>query len=177
MDHDANVIGATVLALSDGIRVAVTKASGRADSQSAALTALHGWADGVPIESLAKGLDLSHSRTVRVIDALADDGLVRRRSDRHDRRRIRIELTASGRRLALTVLEARSEVIDAALTQLSHAQRASLASISEALLTAAATDRARARVICRLCDLVACGHLEGSCPTTLGADQSVGATG
>src|SRR5829696_3143177 len=78
MDHDLNVIGAAVVMLGDRIRDATEDASGMGGALPAALSALHVWAGGRTIETLAGGLRLSHSRTVRVVDRLAADGLATR---------------------------------------------------------------------------------------------------
>ena len=66
----------------------------------AALAALRMWAGGRPLDVLADGLRLSHSRAVRVIDRLEDEGLARREPDPDDGRAVRIVLTAAGRRAA-----------------------------------------------------------------------------
>ena len=47
----------------------------------AALASLREWAGGRTVETLAGGLRLSHSRTVRVIDRLEADGLATRERD------------------------------------------------------------------------------------------------
>ena len=73
MDHDANVIGAAFLLVADRMQDAVEAKTGRRGAKTAALTALHAWADGHPIDDLAGGLGLGHSRTVRIVDALVGD--------------------------------------------------------------------------------------------------------
>ena len=66
----------------------------------AALSSLHEWAGGRTIETLAGGLRLSHSRTVRVVDRLEQRGLARRARDPGDGRSVLVHLTPAGRRAA-----------------------------------------------------------------------------
>ena len=171
MDHDENVIGAAVLAVADRVRHAVEDAAGRAGGGAAALTALYDWADREPIEALATGLHLSHSRAVRVIDGLTADGLVQRRPDPDDRRRVLIHLTPAGRRACRRMLRAREDALRRAMRTLGNDERATLARLAEALLENAVCDRRDSRFICRFCDTRACGHDDDRCPTTRKADQ------
>jgi MarR family transcriptional regulator, negative regulator of the multidrug operon emrRAB len=172
MDHDLNVIGALVLSLGDRIRDATEEATGMAGALPAALAALHEWAGGRTIETLAGGLRLSHSRTVRVIDRLEADGLAGRERDPADARNVLVQLTPAGRRVAREVLAARAAALETALEPLAGRERAALARLAEEALTAAATSRRAARAICRLCDAHACGHHDGRCPVTRGADAA-----
>lgn len=177
MDHDTNVIGAAVLALGDRMREAVEAAAGRGGAHPPALVALHEWAGGVQIDALARGLGLSHSRTVRVIDTLVHDGLALRRKDPDDGRGALIELTLAGRSAARATLDARARALEEALSCLSPQQRSAVASPLRVVLVGAATDRDAVRIICRLCDTTACGHQRGRCPSTEGADQAERAAG
>lgn len=172
MDHDDNVVGAAVLFLADRMRVATEAATGRGGAQPAALTSLHGWANGSTIETLSRALGLSHSRTVRVVDALEVDGLAKRRGDPADRRRALVDLTSDGQRAAKAVLEARAAALKEVLSLVSDSERTALAAAAESMLGAAISSRADARLACRLCDLDACGHLAGHCPSTLAADRA-----
>ena len=133
----------------------------------AALSALHEWAGGRTIETLAGGLRLSHSRTVRVVDRLAADGLATRSRDPADGRGVLVHLTPAGHRVGRRVLEARAAALEEAVRE---ADRAELAAIAERLLARATTGRRAARAICRLCDSDACGHHDGRCPVTRAAD-------
>ena len=56
-------------------------------------------ADPPTIRDLAEKLQILHQSAVGLVDRCEQAGLVRRRRDAEDRRRVRIELTASGRRL------------------------------------------------------------------------------
>ena len=170
VDHDTNVIGAAALMLADRLRAAVEPVTGTRGASAAALTALLGWADGASIDALSAGLRLSHSRAVRVVDQLVREGHAVRRTSEADARVALVHLTGSGRAVAERVLAARAEVLAEALSDLGVRERRALARASESLLLEAAVSRAEARAICRYCDVEACGHHDGRCPSTRGAD-------
>ena len=138
---------------------------------AAALSALHEWAGGRSIETLAGGLRLSHSRTVRVVDRLAADGLARRARDPGDGRTVLVELTPAGRRRRGGA-RARAGALEASLWRLAPGERGAFAALAETLLGGATTGRRAAGAICRLCDAHACGHDEGRCPVTRAADRA-----
>jgi DNA-binding MarR family transcriptional regulator len=171
MERDENVIAAALLVVADRVRCAAEQAAGRGGRGAAALTALRAWADGEPIEALAAGLDLSHSRAVRLVDALVVDGLVRRQPDPSDRRRALVELTSAGRSACRRILAAREAALREALSALDERQRSALAGIAEALVADAVTSRRDSRLVCRFCDTQACGHERRSCPATREADR------
>jgi DNA-binding MarR family transcriptional regulator len=169
MDHDLNVIGALAVVLGDRLRDATEEACGMRGALPAALSALHEWAGGRPIETLAGGLRLSHSRTVRVVDRLEQKGLARRAPDPADGRGVLVHLTPAGRRLGRRVLDARAAALARAVGE---PERRELAPIAERLLGHATTGRRAARANCRLCDAHACGHHDGRCPVTRAADAA-----
>lgn len=171
MGHDANVIGAAVLLVADRIRDAVEATAGRRGAQAAALTALHGWANGHSIDDLARGLGLSHSRTVRILDALAESGLATRGADPADRRQATVTLTGDGTATAVAILRARQTVLDEVLASMPSDVRTALAHACEAIVLDTVNSRDAARLACRLCDVEACGHHDGRCPSTQAADQ------
>jgi len=170
VDHDVNVVGALVVALGDRLRDASEDAAGMRGAFPAALVALHEWAGGRTIETLAGGLRLSHSRTVRVIDRLEAAGLATRARDPGDGRGVLVHLTDAGRSAGLRVLDARAAALQEGLRSLGDRDRRELAAVAERLLADATTGRRSARAICRLCDAHACGHHEGRCPVTRAAD-------
>jgi DNA-binding MarR family transcriptional regulator len=169
MDHDLNVIGALAVVLGDRIRDATEDASGMRGALPAALAALHEWAGGRTIDTLAGGLRLSHSRTVRVVDRLEAQGLATRARDPVDGRGVLVHLTPSGHGAGRRVLEARAAALEGALA---GDDRRALAEIAERTLARATSGRRSARAICRLCDAHACGHHEGRCPVTRAADAA-----
>ena len=172
MDHDLNVVGALAVALGDRIRDATEEAAGMVGPMPAALAALQQWAGGRTVDTLAGGLRLSHSRTVRVIDRLEAEGLARRERDPGDGRGVLVRLTPAGDRVATRVLAARGEALESALAGVAPASRRALAAAAEQVLEHVTTGRRSAGAICRLCASDACGHYEGRCPVTRGADAA-----
>ena len=71
------------------------------------------------VASLAEAVAVTPPTASRLVDRLVRKGLVRRRSDRNDRRQVRIALTASGRDLVDLVTERRRQEIAALLTSIS----------------------------------------------------------
>jgi DNA-binding MarR family transcriptional regulator len=172
VDHDLNVVGALAVALGDRIRDATEDAAGMGGPLPAALAALQQWAGGRTVDTLAGGLRLSHSRTVRVIDRLEAEGLARRERDPGDGRGVLVWLTADGERTATRVHAARGAALEAAVAGLAPAERRALAALAEQVLEGVTTGRRAAGAICRLCESHACGHHDGRCPVTRGADAA-----
>ncbi|HTE63120.1 MAG TPA: MarR family transcriptional regulator [Solirubrobacteraceae bacterium] len=172
MDHDLNVVGALAVALGDRMRDATEEAAGMSGALPAALASLHEWAGGRTIDTLAGGLRLSHSRTVRVIDRLAAEGLATRERDRADGRGVLVRLTPAGERAGAAMLAARDAALAAALSRLESEDRRALAGLAEQVLEGVTTGRRSARSTCRLCESHACGHDDGRCPVTRGADAA-----
>jgi len=172
MDHDRNVVGALIVALGDRIRDATEDAAGMSGAMPAALASLREWAGGRTVETLAGGLRLSHSRTVRVIDRLEADGLATRERDPADGRNVLIRLTPAGERAGAAVLAARDAALGEALAVLGAPDRRALAELAERVLGGVTTGRRSAGSICRLCDSGACGHRSGRCPVTRAADAA-----
>ena len=122
MDHDLNVVGALVVALGDRMRDAAEDAAGMGGAFPAALVALHEWAGGRTIETLAGGLRLSHSRTVRVIDRLEAAGLAARaRATPQTAAACWCDLTPAGRGAGQLVLDARAAALEAGVSSLAAA--------------------------------------------------------
>jgi DNA-binding MarR family transcriptional regulator len=61
--------------------------------------------------SLAEAVAVTPATASRLCDRLVKKGLVRRRSDRHDRRQVRLALTETGRHLVDTVTSRRRQEI------------------------------------------------------------------
>jgi len=83
-----------------------------------------------------------------------------------------VELTPAGRRAGARAVAARRELLQQALSALEPNERAELTRLHEKLLMALTDGRVTARNTCRLCDIEACGHDEGRCPVTRGADAA-----
>ncbi len=178
----ANLLGAWSLAVSDRITAAAAVAAGRGGQAPAALVALDEFAEGSTIEQLSGVLGLTHSATVRLIDALVVDGHVARRRRTGDGRAVAVLLTASGRAAARRITRARAEAVKGTLAGLSEAQRRSLTAMAEQLTADLAGLRLEERAegtapaggwMCRLCDFGACGRSEGRCPAAARANAYV----
>ena len=170
----ANLVGAWSVAVADRLNDATATAAGRGGQAPAALVALHEFSNGRPIEHLRSVLGLTHSATVRLVDALAADGLVERRQSGEDRRSIAVTLTTAGRRRAERVARARSDAITKTIEALSDIDRDDLTRVLEHLVADMTTLRLRERDranppargwLCRLCDFDACGRDRGDCPS------------
>src|SRR5205085_805848 len=90
LDRTANLLGALSLAIADRTGPA---------NDAAALSALLHFLESPSIDLLRRVLGLTSSGTVRLVDRLEGDGLVRRRGGGDGRVTV-IELTAAGRRAA-----------------------------------------------------------------------------
>lgn len=166
MTHrQANLLAALALALDDKIEAAASAEVERGGRAPAALAVLS-QQDGLTIEALRSQLGLSQPATVRLVDALAADGLARRNAGA-DARSVRLSLTAAGRRRAQRVLDVRRAATTIALDSLSAAERHTLEGLLGKMLGAVTDGRADAEIICRLCDLGACP--ESICPVECAA--------
>jgi MarR family transcriptional repressor of emrRAB len=166
--HAANLLGSGSLAVADNVRAAVYNATGLDASAAAALNALSVFAEGEGVDMLARALSLSHSGAVRLVDQLAERGLVRRSRNTRDRRAVAIELTPKGRREAARVAAARHEALEQALAPLTDKERERLGDLLGKLVAGQTRGVEDARRICRLCDADACGHPD-RCPVTRAA--------
>jgi DNA-binding MarR family transcriptional regulator len=158
-----NLLGALALALSDQLEGAVTEAAGLAESDAIALSALHHFLDSPSVDLLAQVLGLSSSGTVRLVDRLETAGFARRTTGA-DGRITSVELTAAGRRRAVAVTEARSELMEQTLGTLTPAERRQFGELAGKILAGLVRPPGATRWTCRLCDLVDCGRPLGRCP-------------
>ena len=171
----ANLLGALALAVSDRMAEEMADRSGHSDTAAAALSALDEFLGQPSIELLARVVGLSHSGTVRLVDRLERDGLVRRRSGL-DRRATNVSLTAAGRRAARRIQKSRLEALDAILDPLSNSERATFTVLAGRILVGMMREPDATRWICRLCDLSACGRPDGHCPIEHEARSRYGTT-
>jgi DNA-binding MarR family transcriptional regulator len=171
----ANLLGALVLALSDRLEGAVTDAAGLAESDAAALSALHHFLESPRVDEIARVLGLSSSGAVRLVDRLEDAG-VARRSGGADRRVTSLALTAAGRRRAQAVTRARGDLMEAALAALTPSERRQFGELAGKLLAGLIRPPGATRWTCRLCDVVACGRPQSRCPVYEAAKARYGST-
>ncbi len=158
--RDANLLGALITALQDELEAATAEEARHGAAFPAALASMLA-APGMSIEQLRRILGLSHSGTVRLVDCLVEDGMVERKAGA-DARTAALHLTATGRRQAKAVLDARRAALAPALALLTAAERAQLGRLTEKMLAGLSKGREHADHICRLCDLTACP--ESTCP-------------
>jgi DNA-binding MarR family transcriptional regulator len=173
LDRTGNLLGALSLAVTDRTSAAVGGAAGQSESAAVALSALHHFLDDPSVDLLRQVLGLTPSGTVRLVDRLQDAGYVTRRHGR-DGRSVSLRLTASGRRAAERVSTARGEVLEAALSGLTPAERAALDEVVSRVLVGLIRGPGATRWMCRLCDITACGRQEGRCPVANAARERYG---
>jgi MarR family transcriptional regulator, negative regulator of the multidrug operon emrRAB len=149
-----NLLGALVLGLDEQMRGRVEAIAGHGPSAPAALQAVLR-RPGQTIEHLRHAVGLSHSATVRLVDRMADDGLMARRPA-PDGRAVSLVLTAKGRRRAARILQERRTVLSRALAGLSAAERRGLEGMLDRMLRTQSLVRDDPTPICRLCELPAC---------------------
>ena len=159
----ANLLGAVAIGLTDAADLDSTS--------SAALVAMLDLARSASVQRLSLLIGISHSGTVRLVNRLADTGLVERRPG-PDGRTVTVALTRRGHTLARRIRDARHDAIAGALSSLTDRQRDQLRSICEKLVAELTASRLAARnagkpppgALCRMCDPVACGRPNGECP-------------
>lgn len=150
-----NVVGAMAVALSDSLHFG-TQAQAPEPGPAAAAIALLGNEPGLTIEQLRRALRLSHPGTVRLVDRLAEEGLVERKASVEDRRAVALHLTSAGKASCTSILTARRASIAGALQSLDDGERETLGRIAEKLLGSLVQDANQAYQVCRLCDRQVC---------------------
>jgi DNA-binding MarR family transcriptional regulator len=155
VDRSENVIGALALGLAD---VMTREAQARAPEvgPAAAALALLGHDPGMTIERLRRSLGLSHPGAVRLVDRLAEHGLVVRGASEADRRAVALRLTVAGEVACRGVIAARDEALARAMSALTARERDTFGALAERVLRAFVADLDHAYAVCRLCDYEAC---------------------
>lgn len=159
----ANLLGALALAVSDRVTETVADRSGRSASSVAALSALDQFLGEPSIDLLSRVLGLSQSGTVRLVDRLEAEGLVRRSSGT-DARTTTVPLTSAGRRSARRLEATRLQVLEGVLQPLTGDERRTLGALIGRVLVGMMREPGATRWMCRQCDLTACGRPAGHCP-------------
>lgn len=149
-----NLLGALSLSIVDAMASRIEEAEGAYGSDTFALVLLQ-HTDALRSDVLARQLRLAQSSTVRLVDRLEREGLVRRDTG-VDRRTVMVSLTARGERAAERILSARQHVLHDLVGRLSEAEQSALQSIAGKLLTDLTVDLASGEQNCRLCDEDAC---------------------
>lgn len=163
LDRQANLLGALALVIADQSAQAAAAAAGQSVSAAAALSALHHFLDRPTLDELHKVLGLTPSGVVRLVDRLADAGLVMRGTGDDGRSRS-VVLTDAGERAAQHVTAARAALLASVLDELSPAERQTLHALMSRIMASVVRGKEGGAWICRLCDLEACGRASGHCP-------------
>lgn len=162
-----NMLGALATSLADLVRMRADSAAGHSGAAASALTYL-AQEPGTGINQLMDPLGLTQSATVRLVDRLAADGLVRRQAGGNGRS-VAVYLTGQGEKVTSGILAARRQVIAASLAGLADDEMARLAGLVEKMLSAITKGRADSERMCRMCDLAACPV--ASCPVTIACER------
>lgn len=157
----ANLLGAQALGITDAIQAAAERAVGREAAAPGALVAIEAY-PGESIGTLRQSVGLTASGTVRLVDRLAEDGLVQRRPGR-DGRSVALHLTGEGLAALARVRTAREQALETCLESLDGAEREQLEALLDKVVAGLASDRPEALHVCRLCDREACCDRVG-CP-------------
>lgn len=173
----ANLLAATALGLTDRLHELGSDFAGTDPAAATALVALLDFSPHGSLRRLSQALGLTHSGTVRLVDRLAEAGLVRRESGQDQRSRA-VVLTKEGRATALALRARRRSAAAALLEGLTAAQRAELTRACEVLIVNITRQRLARRAagsapaggaLCRWCDFNDCGRPAGSCPAARAA--------
>lgn len=159
-DHLVNLIGAFVTSVGDDLRATLEDRVGAGGAGPAALLAVDTW-PGRSIDFLAGVLGLSHSGTVRLVDRLEEQELVRRQPG-SDGRTAALYLAKRGQALARQVRRDRHRLLADLVAPLTGAERRSLGTALDRALRSRARSRREARHACRLCEHSVCR--EDACP-------------
>lgn len=173
LDGGANVVGALALVITDRMAAATAAAAGRADSAPAALAALLHFLRRPTVDLLRRVLGLTSSGTVRLLDRLAESGLIERLPGT-DRRTAEIVLTEAGRVTAEQVCRARADVLNQVLTALSPQERADFSVLAGKLMAGLMREPGAVRWGCRLCDTDICRGAPAGCPVRNAASERYG---
>lgn len=119
------------------------------------------------IQDIARVIGLTHSATVRLVDRLEKDWLVRRLSRKG--REVRVEVTARGRRRAGGFQERRIASADTLLAVLDAEEREVLGRALDKMLEVPVDGRDTAERICRACERDLCRG--EACPVDAAADR------
>lgn len=149
--HTANILGALSLLIQDRVEGAWQSALDLSPMAAAALVTVDVY-PGSSIEQVAGCIGLTHSATVRVIDKLAERGLIEKDRARQDARAQSLKLSKAGKRMLQQLHATRNQVTDDLLTGLDPGQRIALEGAIRAILHRCVEPGREADVTCRVCD-------------------------
>lgn len=166
MDRLSNVLGAVSLAIADEIVAEAQKHVPRDDP--AAGLALIGRSPGRSVRELSLDLQLSHAATVRLVDRLSRDGLVRRDTAKTDKRAKALYLTQNGMDQYHAMLVGRQSTLTSLLAKLTPTEQENLFGIAAKILRSIAEEHGKRSRICRFCCVESCG----ACPIHSGIEKT-----
>ncbi len=154
-DRLINLFEALAMGVADRVRWAALDETTFGGETAAALVVV-GHAPGLSIDRLGRVLRLSHPGTVRLVDRLANAGLVVRSLAPHDRRTVALNLTREGQEQRAALFERRRKALEAVLQAVSPEDRAALERVSDTILRMLPSDAATALTVCRFCNELQC---------------------
>lgn len=146
----ANLLGAVGLLVQDALADA-----NASDSASAALICVGSHPDE-SIGALSQALGISHSGTVRLVEKLVEENLVRRTRTAEDKRSAVLRLTSKGKKRFTPLLKRRQEALAALTDWVSDADTKRLTALFSRMLAESVSSKEDARRACRLCCEDAC---------------------
>lgn len=150
----ANLLATLSGAVQSRIDGEIKRHPNQTDSSLAALNVIGTW-EGCNNTALSKAIGLSHPATVRLVDKLEADGLVRSERGR-DRRSLELYLTERGRRVMVDLLKKRCVAVADLIDLLDEEERSALTGILEHILSGLAKTSNSKGDLCRLCNEIFC---------------------
>lgn len=169
--HVVNTLGALALSVTDLVTGHAGAVAGTSTSGAAALAVLlqAGGPDGddpgsgeLGVSALGRHVGLSQPAAARMVDALEERGLVRRR--RESGNRTTVHLTPDGVRTARRVLAERADRLAPLLEPLTPDERQALGRLLDRLLPGVHDLVGDGDLVCRLCDRHGCTEAGARCP-------------
>ena len=158
--HLTNLLGAFVTNCHDQLEESLRGELGAGGGAPAALMALRTW-PGSSIDELRGYLGLSHSGTVRLVERLAQSGLVDKRPGA-DRRTASLHLTRQGSGASRRIQGRRTALVSRLIDGLVPGEKKVLEALLHKMLRRTLRTRGEAQHACRLCDHTVC--IGEACP-------------
>ena len=155
-----NLFGAAAQVVTDQVRKTISAVVGAGESYGAGLVSILQF-EGRSVDVLSRTLGISHSGTVRLVDRLEADGLVRRR---HEGRATLLFATPRGRRVGRRIEAARLDTVSALVSGFSPSERKAFEPLLRALLKKQTCSFDDVLHTCRICSLDACLGTGEPCP-------------
>lgn len=151
-----NFLGAISLSMTDKMSRRIEDKTRLGHVHAAALIQI-GMNPDANMLHLQRMTGFSQPNTSRAVDYLVRERLVtRKRGLTNDSRETVLNLTKAGNRVMQRALNARYEVLEQALADLSETEHDALEALLEKILPYTVQDIADADIICRLCDYTGC---------------------